>query len=95
MQNRKKEYRDLFTAIKDAVDEWNPYSLLPDAPADEFDGESRMILGRINKNSTAEEIAVIVSDVFSKQFEPRYFQREACLDVAKTIEFNLKNIHTK
>ena len=89
MQN----YR-LFVAIKSAIDEWNPYSLLPGAPADEFDGESRMILARIKENSDVDEITSIVSDVFSKQFEPEDFYKEACLDVAKAIRLNIENMCT-
>jgi hypothetical protein len=33
----------IFCAVKKAVDEWNPYSLLPLSPDDEFDVESKMI----------------------------------------------------
>jgi len=81
----------LFSAVKKAIDEWNPYLLLPDAPEDEFDIESCMIALRINENSSVEEITAVVSSVFSKQFEPEYFQAKDCVEVAQAIKSNIKN----
>ena len=83
-----------FEAVKSAIDEWNPYSLLPQAPSDEFDSESRMVWKQIEIDSSIDEIATVVSNVFSEMFEPQYFHKEACLDVAKSIKTNLENIRS-
>lgn len=62
----------MFEIVKKAIDEFNLYGLLPEAPSDEFDSESRKILGRITINSTVEEIAHVVCDVFSKSFNENF-----------------------
>ena len=93
--NRKFEIikaQKLFSAVKEAIDKWNPYSLLPDSPEDEFDGESRMIASRISENSTVEEIMAVVSIVFSEMFEPEYFKVGNCREVAETIKNNIEKI---
>jgi len=79
----------MFSAVKKAIDEWNPYSLLPYAPEDEFDIESKMIASRITKDSSELEIAGIVSDVFSQLFEPEYFQVDSCMEVARAIKSSI------
>jgi len=88
----KNKYMKLFEVVKNAVDEWNPYQLLPEAPANEFDDESAMILAQIKKDSDVDEIATIVSRVFSKAFESQYFCKESCLDVAREIKSNIEKI---
>jgi hypothetical protein len=45
---------------------------LPEAPSDEFDSESRKIAGRITVNSTVEEIAQVICDVFSKALDENF-----------------------
>jgi hypothetical protein len=62
----------MFEIVKKAIDEFNLYGLLPMAPSDEFDSESRKISGRITANSTVEEIAEVISDVFSKAFDESF-----------------------
>lgn len=62
----------MFEIVKKAIDGINLYGLLPEAPSDEFDSESRKIAGRITVNSTVEEIAQIICDVFSKAFDENY-----------------------
>ncbi len=56
----------MFEIIKKAIDEFNLYGFLSAAPSDEFDSESREIAGRITVNSTVEEIAQVIRDVFSE-----------------------------
>jgi hypothetical protein len=34
----------MFDIVKKAIDEFNPYGLLPEAPSNEFDSESRKII---------------------------------------------------
>lgn len=85
----KLQYFVLLSAIKSAIDEWNPYDLLPDAPSDEFDGESRMIAAEIKYDDTVDKIAEVVSKIFSQQFEPQFFRVEDCHDVAAKIRLNI------
>ena len=72
--------------VKTAVNEWNPYELLPDAGQDEFDGEIRMITNRINDDTSVNEIARIISSVFIEQFEDKSFTKNNCFDTAKRIK---------
>ena len=74
----------MFKSVKKAIDEFNPYSLLPEPPNDEFDNESRKIAGRINVNSTIEEIADIISKVFSRTFDES-FEIKDCMTTAEKI----------
>jgi hypothetical protein len=62
----------VFEIVKKAIDEFNLYGLLPEAPSDEFDSESRKVAERITVNSTIEEIAQIICDVFSKAFNENF-----------------------
>ena len=80
----------IFCAVKKAVDEWNPYSLLPLSPDDEFDVESEMISSMLNENSGETEIAQAVSQVFSKMFEPELFKIDDCVGVAQAIKNNIE-----
>lgn len=74
-----------FFEVKKCIDEWNPYGLLPDAPENEFDGESEMIAEEIYDGISIKELAGVISEVFSMEFEPDYFQEEQCMDIAETI----------
>lgn len=74
----------MFGIVKKAIDELNPYGLLPEAPNDEFDSESRRIAEKINKNSTVEEIAEIISEVLSKAFDAN-FRAKNCMPTAEKI----------
>lgn len=62
----------MFELVKRAIDEFNRYELLPEAPIDEFDSESRKIAGRITVNTTVEDIAQVICDVFSKAFNEKF-----------------------
>ncbi len=80
----------MFQIIKNATDECNPYGLLPDAPSNEFDSESRKIAGQISINSTAEEIANIISNMLSKAFGEN-FEINKCMSTVKKIHMNIHN----
>lgn len=57
---------------------------LPDASDDEYDNESReMIAYQINKNSTVNEIAEIISKVFYKSFDEKFEMKECMLTAEK------------
>ncbi|MBR3167446.1 MAG: ATP-grasp domain-containing protein [Erysipelotrichaceae bacterium] len=78
--------RTFFDVIKECVDRWDPYNLLgTGCPQDEFDREVQMIRERIRKDSSLDEINTAVSEVFSKQFEPEYFQPHQCTSVSNEI----------
>jgi len=80
----------MFEIVKKTIDEFNPYSLLPEAPNDEFDSESREISTIINVDSTIEEIAEIISEVFSEMFHDN-FEVKDCIETAEKIYKSIKN----
>lgn len=85
----------LYRAIKAAVDEWNPYGLLPDAPGNEFDRESKAIAMKVSPEDTAKDIAKAVSTVFSSSFEAEGFSIKECTAVAENIKCKLSGIRLK
>lgn len=80
----------MFKIVKKAIDEFNPYDLLPESPDDEFDSESRKISESININRTVEEIAEVISKVFSKAFDEKFEVRD-CMVTAEKIYKSIKS----
>lgn len=78
----------MFEVVKKAIDDFNIYNLLPEAPSDEFDSESRKIASRITVNSTVEEIAAVITDVFSRAFDEN-FKVKDFLGTAKKIYMSI------
>jgi hypothetical protein len=81
---------NIFGIVKEVIDEYDPCGLLSlGAPADEYDLESRKIADRIQKDSTTDEISVVISDVFNKMFNKKfpqnYFSRES-LDIKNSFD---------
>ena len=62
---------------------------MPDAPHDEFDGESEELSRYIRFDSTVEQIAKSVSKVFLRAFEAPGFMPEDCIGVASEIKKGL------
>ena len=91
-KNIKREAMEKYLAVKKAIDLWNPYGLLPDAPDDEFDSESLMVTGKIKDGDGVMTIAEIISDVFQKQFIEEDFPLNNCIDVATAIHENLLSL---
>lgn len=88
-ENRKIQLGDryhIYKVVKREIDKWNPYGLLPDAPRDEFNGESESVARLIRYDSSLETVAKAVSKVFSDAFEAEYFTVEKCMDVAILIK---------
>ncbi len=88
-EKRKEELGDryqIYRIVKAEINKWNPYGLLPDAPHDEFNGESEELSKYIRFDSSIEQIARAVSKVFSRSFETPGFMPEDCLDVAREIQ---------
>lgn len=80
----------MFNIVKKAIDEFNPLGLLPDAPSNEFDIESRKIAGQLNVDNTPEEIAEIISEVLSRSFDTK-FELKECMMIAEKIHKSIKN----
>ena len=60
---------DKFLIVKKAIDNADPCGLLAcHAPLDEYDDESAEIAAMISDEDSAEEIAVICANVFSRSF---------------------------
>lgn len=55
--------------IKDIVERYDPIGLLDICPGDEYDPEIELILSRVKKDMTAEEIAGIIYAVFREMFD--------------------------
>lgn len=47
----------MYNIVKKFIDEFNPMGLLPHAPDNEYDIESKKIASQINQNCTINEIA--------------------------------------
>jgi hypothetical protein len=76
----------MFEIVKNVIDEWNPYKMLPDAPKDEFYLESREIADKISENLSKTEISEIIAEVFYKGFgEDDEFTVDSCMDTAEKI----------
>lgn len=86
MRNERLGNRHLiYQIVKEEVDKWNPYCLLPDAPVDEFYSECEDIARRIKISYGAERIASIISRIFGNSFEPEQFTPDKCMGVAQSI----------
>lgn len=88
-EKRKEDLGDryqIFRIIKAEINRWNPHGLLPDAPHDEFNGESEELSRYIRFDASVEQIARSVSKVFSRAFEAPGFMPEDCMGVANEIK---------
>ncbi|WP_141504014.1 DUF1871 family protein [Paenibacillus luteus] len=70
--------------VKQVIDAWNPYGLLPDAPEDEFDSEIRQITAKLMTSESMEELALHIQKVFTTSFDDN-FNYNNCLDAASRI----------
>ena len=85
---RKVFLQVLYGIVKKEIDEWDAYALLAGgSPDDEFDAESRKIANKLTNDSTMQDIAYIISNIFTASFDdPENFKAEMCLDVAQKIK---------
>lgn len=87
----KNEYQEIVCTIQHLLNEWDPYDLLKGgAPESEFTEEATLITAKIKNSETPTELAHIISDIFSKNFETDQFPAEACLPIASRIFRELK-----
>jgi hypothetical protein len=86
-KDKNKQILTRIKAVQAVINEWNPYSLLPDAGENEYIDEVRQIVGRIKPDNSVEMIAEVVSDVFINAFgNEQGFTKESCKDVALKIK---------
>ena len=71
------------------MDLWNPEHLLPLAPDDEYDSESKQIAGKLKINDTVDEVASVIAGVCSAAFSGKY-DAEYCQEVAEAIVRDLE-----
>ncbi|MCL1890704.1 MAG: hypothetical protein FWG00_01565 [Coriobacteriia bacterium] len=72
-----------YRLVKATIDKWNPYSLLPDAPSDEFDQYSLKIARRISPEDSVVVIAETIASAmgeFLDDKDPRCY-----LDIAESL----------
>ncbi len=87
LKRKKLEFHLVRTALK----EMNPYSLLPDAPVNEFYGEAERIAEKIKRTDSAERIAGYISKELNDSFEP-IFSIESCVEYAKIIKIAMEKL---
>jgi len=72
--------------VRKVIHEWDPYHLLAHgAPEDEWDSEILEIVGRINQVASPTSAAAVISDVFTKAFQPDGFTPQDCGHVGKNL----------
>lgn len=74
----------MFHKVRLALKTMNPYSLLPDAPANEFYGEAERIAELISEDDTAEKAATVMASVLTESFGDA-FTVDECMEYAKKI----------
>jgi hypothetical protein len=88
---KASENNNLVSAIRSVILEWDPYHLIADgAPHDEFDGEISRIAARSAEIRGPEDGVRIISEVFSRSFEPEAFTPKLCKEAARRL-FNALN----
>ncbi len=82
----KHEYREIVDIVKQALNEWDPYDLIKGgAPENEFAEEATQVAAKIRKTEKQADLALVISDIFTRKFENNQFSVEACLPVASRI----------
>ena len=78
MKTRAEHDRAL-NITRELLREWDPYSLIAGgAPDDEFDSEAAQLVTHIPQIHSATDVAVALSEVFSRAFTPEDFSADAC-----------------
>ena len=73
-----------FKIIKKEIDKWDPINLLPHAPSDEYDIESREILSKFQYD--IEQNGMVMYEVFSKAFGTTFTKNvNECINISKKI----------
>lgn len=70
--------------VREVINSWNPYGLLPHAPDDEFESEIEKVTDSLKEAKTVEDLAGSIQLIFERSFgDP--FKYESCLKVAAQI----------
>lgn len=80
MQSSKNvDKKDIEAKVKSAIDRFDPFVFCPgqDAPADEYDGESKRITEKLYFGMSKERIEEIIAEEFTRSFEQK-FTKEEC-----------------
>lgn len=85
----KRVENKMLKIVKRALNESNDIGILSITQNDEFEKESRKIARRINVQNTVEEIAKILSKVFSRAVK-RKFEVKDCMTIAEKIHESMK-----
>lgn len=72
--------------IKQAIDEWNPMGLLPMAPPDEYDIESKALSEVFQPSMSTQELAETIAGIFTHYFDEPFSSRQ-CEGAARRIQF--------
>jgi hypothetical protein len=68
------------------INNWDPYGLIAGgAPKDEFESEVAQILDQLDGKKSLAAVTNIISKVFSKNFEPKWFTKDKCEEVANEV----------
>ncbi len=88
----KKSFKKAESVVANVVNDWDPYCLLEQGcPEDDFVFEISMVVGQIDNIKSEETAAEVISQIFSKQFEPEYFSVKDCMDVGTRLYNHLKD----
>jgi hypothetical protein len=78
------ERDEVFGAVRQAIDEWDPYGLLDmGAPKDEYFAMIADIASQVGCIDSPEDAARVTSEVFSRWFEPKGFEPANCAEVGQ------------
>ena len=62
-------YNDIYPIVRRHIDKMDFYGLLADgAPSDEFEIEAEMVARAIRPDMSADEITLIIANIFNEQF---------------------------
>ena len=82
LQSSKKiDKKDIEAKVKSAIDRFDPFVFCPgqDAPADEYDGESKRIAEKLYFGMSKQRIAEIIAEEFTRSFEQTFTKEECSL----------------
>ena len=89
--NNQQDWKSTEAIVRKVIHEWDPYHLLEGgAPADEWDQEILQITSHVGIFTSPTQAAAVISDVFSRAFQPEGFSEEDCADVGRKLYHALK-----
>jgi hypothetical protein len=87
----RNTYDKIVAIVDRVIRRWDPYGLLAGgAPSDEFDQEVAMVAARAKQIKTEADSIVVLSAVFSSQFEQELFTPERCASPGSELFRELK-----